>query len=60
LKRADMAAMELHATLRQGLDSALAETLEPLDAAMAELEFEEAASECEKLVQKFDTSEGKA
>ena len=59
LKDADMAAMELHATLRQGLDGALAVALEPLDAAMAELEFEVAANECEKLVQKFDTSKGK-
>jgi HPt (histidine-containing phosphotransfer) domain-containing protein len=56
LQASDMEAMELHAHLRQGLDGALAKAMEPLDRAMAELEFEEAAVECEKLVQTFDTT----
>jgi CheY-like chemotaxis protein len=50
LKASDMGAMELHAQLRcvpvGGLESALI----PLDAAMAELDFEQAAVECEKII----------
>ncbi len=58
LQRSDMQAMELHALLHQGLGGALAEAMEPLDQAMAELEFEQAASACETLVRQFCTSEG--
>ncbi len=58
LQASDMAAMELHAALRQSADGALAQALEPLDAAMAELEFEIAAQECEKLVHQFDAVAG--
>jgi signal transduction histidine kinase/DNA-binding response OmpR family regulator len=56
LRASDMVAMELHANLRQGLDDSLADTMEALDAAMSELEFEQAAAACEKLVQQFDTT----
>ncbi len=60
LQRSDMAAMELHATLRQSLGDALADALQALDLAMAELEFELAAAECEKLVLQFDLTESQA
>jgi hypothetical protein len=56
LQASDMAAMEMHATLRQGLDDSLAATMEPLDTAMSELEFEAAAAACEKLVRQFETT----
>jgi len=55
LQLSDMAAMEIHASLRQGLDDSLAGTMEPLDAAMSDLEFEEAALACERLVLQFET-----
>jgi CheY-like chemotaxis protein len=47
----DMEAMELHATLRQSCGDDLGSAMEPLDAAMAELDFELAATECETLVE---------
>jgi CheY-like chemotaxis protein len=50
LRNSDMQAMELHATLRQSCPDELAEVLEPLDTAMADLDFEMATVECEKLV----------
>jgi HPt (histidine-containing phosphotransfer) domain-containing protein len=50
LQESDMVAMELHAALRQHADEALACLLEPLDAAMADMEFERAAVECEKVI----------
>jgi PAS domain S-box-containing protein len=56
LQASDMDAMEQHALLRQGLEGALAEAMEPLDRAMAELEFEQAAVECEKLVRTFEAT----
>jgi HPt (histidine-containing phosphotransfer) domain-containing protein len=46
----DMAAMELHAELRQACGDELADAMAPLDAAMAELNFELAAAECEILM----------
>ncbi len=55
LKHSDMEAMEMHAQLRQGLDDSLTDALEPLDAAMADLEFEQAAVACARLLQQFDT-----
>jgi len=55
LQLSDMVAMEIHASLRQGLDDALAGTMEPLDAAMSDLEFDEAALACERLVRQFET-----
>jgi hypothetical protein len=56
LQHSDMEAMEMHAHLRQGLDDTLTDSLEPLDAAMAELEFERAAVACARLLQQFDTN----
>lgn len=50
LQESDMVAMELHAAVRQHGDEALSCLLEPLDAAMADMEFERAAVECEKLI----------
>jgi hypothetical protein len=50
LRNSDMQAMELHATLRQSCPDELADVFEPLDAAMAELDFEKATIECETLV----------
>jgi HPt (histidine-containing phosphotransfer) domain-containing protein len=50
LQSSDMQSMELHAALRQSCSAAQAEAMEPLDAAMAELDFEQAALECAKLV----------
>jgi hypothetical protein len=55
LQASDMSAVEMHATLRQGLEDSLGATMETLDAAMSELEFEEAAVACERLVRQFDT-----
>ena len=53
LQASDMGAMELHAQLRcipvAGLDGAM----EPLDAAMADLDFDQAAVECGKLIQQL-------
>ena len=56
LQASDMEAMEMHAALRQSVDGATAQALEPLDAAMADLEFEAAAVECAKLVDQFGVS----
>jgi hypothetical protein len=42
--------------LRQGAEGALADAMVPLDAAMAELDFELAALACEKLAGQFDTT----
>jgi PAS domain S-box-containing protein len=55
LQSSDMLAMELYARLRQELGPVAAQAVESLDLAMAELKFEVAASECEKLMQQFDT-----
>jgi CheY-like chemotaxis protein len=51
LRNSDMGAMELHALMRNSCSEDLAPILEPLDAAMAELDFHLAATECEKLIQ---------
>jgi two-component system sensor histidine kinase/response regulator len=56
LQAADMGAMEMHAALRLDVGDSLGSALEPLDAAMAELEFEVAALECNKLVELLDRS----
>jgi HPt (histidine-containing phosphotransfer) domain-containing protein len=56
LQASDMAAMELHAQLRQSLNASLAPAMESLDAAMADLEFDTAADACEKLVRQFETT----
>jgi HPt (histidine-containing phosphotransfer) domain-containing protein len=50
LRNSDMQAMELHAALRQKVSDAVAPAMQILDAAMAEMEFEEAAQACEKLI----------
>jgi CheY-like chemotaxis protein len=55
LQASDMDAMELYAKLRKSVNDSLAQTLEGLDEAMAELDFEIAATECNKLVQQFET-----
>ena len=54
LQASDMVSMELHAKLRQEAGDDLAEVLQPLDQAMADLEFEAATIECEKLVRQFE------
>jgi HPt (histidine-containing phosphotransfer) domain-containing protein len=53
LKTSDMRAMELHATLPRGDNESVEVALAPLDAAMADLEFELAAQQCEKLIQQW-------
>ncbi|NVO05516.1 MAG: response regulator, partial [Rhodoferax sp.] len=58
LQASDMAAMEMHANMRQDIDDTLAATMEDLDAAMSDLEFEAAALACEKLVRQFETTPG--
>ena len=58
LRSSDMVAMELHAMLRQRLDAEWNDAMEPLDLAMADLEFEAAASACEKLIRQLETSKG--
>jgi HPt (histidine-containing phosphotransfer) domain-containing protein len=55
LQESDMGAMERHARLRQSVDESLAASMESLDEAMADLEFEQAAAECHKLVRQFET-----
>ena len=50
LENSDMTAMELHARIHQVHGSALAQIAGPLDAAMSELEFEQAAILCNNLV----------
>ena len=46
----DMGAMELHAVLLQDFETVLGDATQALDAAMADLNFELAASECEALL----------
>ncbi len=55
LRASDMDAMELHARLRQSIDASLVDTMQSLDEAMSNLEFEQAADECNKLVHQFET-----
>jgi hypothetical protein len=45
-----MGAMELHAVLLQDFETVLGDATQALDAAMADLNFELAASECEALL----------
>jgi HPt (histidine-containing phosphotransfer) domain-containing protein len=56
LRASDMAALELHAHLRQRQRGALAQAMAPLDRAMADLEFEQAAVACEQLVRTFNAT----
>jgi len=58
LQTSDMMALEMYAALRQNIGVDLAQALEPLDLAMADLEFEAAATECEKLLEQFNTRQG--
>jgi CheY-like chemotaxis protein len=53
LLASDMGAMELHAQLRFVPIAALESALTALDDAMAELDFEQAAVECEKIIQHY-------
>jgi hypothetical protein len=53
LQASDMEAMVLHAELRQKVDDAVAQKMAGLDAAMAEMELDEAAVECERLLQQL-------
>jgi PAS domain S-box-containing protein len=53
LRASDMASMELHAQLRQQLNEAHADSLAALDEAMAELDFDTAATACETLLQQI-------
>jgi CheY-like chemotaxis protein len=50
LRASDMVAMELHAALVRPDDVALEAALAPLDAAMADLDFDAAATACEALI----------
>jgi len=50
LRDADMQAMELHAEFRQVFGEALGASMDALDAAMAELDFDLAAVECSALI----------
>ena len=50
LQSGDMQAMELHSALRQSAGYQWSGVFEPLDRAMADLDFEIAAQECEKLL----------
>jgi PAS domain S-box-containing protein len=54
LKDNDMVAMELHAGLQNDLVEVWGETADPLNLAMAELEFAAAAVECEVLLQQMN------
>jgi HPt (histidine-containing phosphotransfer) domain-containing protein len=55
LQASDMGAMEMHARIRQSMDESLAHSMQGLDTAMADLAFDEAAAECNKLLRLFDT-----
>jgi CheY-like chemotaxis protein len=55
LQASDMGAMEVHARLRQSINASLVQSMEALDAAMADLEFEQATIECGKLICQFET-----
>jgi CheY-like chemotaxis protein len=55
LQASDMGAVELYARLRHSIEPSLVQSMDNLDEAMADLEFEQAASECIKLVRKFET-----
>ena len=55
LRASDMGTMELYARLRQSVDASLAPSMDGLDEAMADLEFEKAVAECSNLVRKFET-----
>jgi PAS domain S-box-containing protein len=55
LAAGDMAAMELHANLRQQVSPAMAAAMEPLDTAVAGLEFGLAATECQELMEMLIT-----
>jgi PAS domain S-box-containing protein len=55
LRASDMDALELHAIFRDSAEAPLAECMQPLDAAMSDLEFERAAVECEKLIAQLTT-----
>ena len=55
LQASDMGAMEMHARMRQSMDESLAQSMQGLDAAMADLAFDEAAAECNKLLHQFET-----
>ena len=57
LQACDMEALELYAALCQRLGPAQAQALQALDLAMADLEFERAATECQKLVLLLDPTE---
>jgi HPt (histidine-containing phosphotransfer) domain-containing protein len=63
LQASDMVAMELHAELRQHLDPVADAKMEPalqtLDQAMADLDFEAAATACEQLVRLLDTHDAR-
>ncbi|WP_233505791.1 PAS domain S-box protein [Rhodoferax lacus] len=58
LQTSDMVALELYAALRQKMGAGISQAMEPLDLAMADLEFEAAATECEKLLRNIDTRQG--
>jgi hypothetical protein len=53
LLASEMGAMELHAQLRFAPNAALNLDLIALDTSMAELDFEQAAVECEKIIQQY-------
>ena len=53
LQASDMEAMVLHAELRQKVDDSVAQKMAGLDAAMADMELDEAAVECERLLQQL-------
>jgi HPt (histidine-containing phosphotransfer) domain-containing protein len=56
LQASDMGAMELHARLGQSIDESLAESMDALNEAMADLEFDQAATECDRLIRQFETT----
>lgn len=53
LRNADMQAMELHAAFRQAFGEGLGASMDALDAAMAELDFDLAAAQCGVLIDRF-------
>jgi HPt (histidine-containing phosphotransfer) domain-containing protein len=55
LHKSDMGAMELHADLPRVDDGSMDEALEPLDAAMADMDFERAAGHCQTLMDQWKT-----
>ena len=53
LQRSDMKAIDVHATLRESCTAALGDQLIALDTAIHRLDFKEAITECQRLMEQL-------